>query len=230
VYREPNARTQRRQARAVALQETEAGAVVTGNSAPEMHPSIYLSPPGGRHPLSCLLAFSPAIKSYTVSSPSFDMRVARDALHACGGAALVRHAARRRAHSRPTGPAAPLALSLYCLAGEAVAPLARDPPVQLRLAALPPPPSPPHVRLCDSYQAASYPTRPRACLCDSSRCRRATRPSGGKPSPARSHSACRHGPSPPTCCGCTAPRWARASLRCRSCARCWRVTPPPPCS
>ena len=52
------------------------------------------------------------------------LRVARHStLH--GRAALLLYAARRRAHSRLTGPAAPLALSLYCLAGEAVAPLVR---------------------------------------------------------------------------------------------------------
>ena len=86
---------------------------------------------------------------------------------------------------------------------------------------------------CDPLPTASLHSRhppPRACLCDSSRCRRATRRGGGRPSPARSRSACRHGPRPPTCCGCTAPRSARASRRYRWCARCWRATPPPRCS
>eukprot|EP00964_Phaeocystis_antarctica_P015130 scaffold8342_cov39-Phaeocystis_antarctica.AAC.1 len=96
----------------------------------------------------------------------FGMRVARHTLHGCcGGAALVRHAARRRVHSRPTGPAAPLALSLYCLAGEAVAPLVRDPRVQPRLAKLPHP-SPPHLCLCDS---SHHTTIHHICACVTAR-------------------------------------------------------------
>ena len=93
---------------------------------------------------------------------SRDMRLARHTVHSCGGAALVRHAARRRAHSRPSGPAAPLALSLYCLAGEAVAPLVRDPPAQTRLA-LAPHHSTPHACLYDSLRHTPL-HRVRACV------------------------------------------------------------------
>ena len=96
------------------------------------------------------------------SSRLRDMRLARHTVHGCGGAALVRHAARRRAHSRPTGPAAPLALSLYCLAGEAVAPLVRDPPAQPRLA-LAPHHSTPHACLYDSLRHTPL-HRVRACV------------------------------------------------------------------
>ena len=91
----------------------------------------------------------------------FAMRVARHTLHGCcGGAALVRHSLVRHVHSRPTGPAAPLALSLYCLAGEAVAPLVRDPPAQTRLA---PHHSTPHACLYDSLRHTPL-HRVRACV------------------------------------------------------------------